>query len=128
MRFGEIAKAADQLGKLVTPVGGLRGRLRFGVLNGRDCRGRARLRPLAGIGAMKGGDVAAARHFNDQRIVASAPRIIARQRLAHASGLDAHDGIGLRIKIGAAAERFHGDGVRLEFVAVTRERHFDNEG
>ncbi|MGO9045543.1 MAG: hypothetical protein ACLPXW_03075 [Xanthobacteraceae bacterium] len=76
---------------------------------------------------MESRDVAAARHLDDQRIVAPDPGIIARERLPHAAGFDPHDRVGLGIKIRTAAKRFHGDGIGFEPVAVTGEGRFHNE-
>ena len=128
VRLCELAKPADRFRKLLAPAGDLRGLLLFRFQQRRKRRdGRARLWSFESVTAAESRDIAAARHFDDEGIVAPNSGIISRQRLTHAHSLDAHDRIGLRIKIGAATERFDGDGIGFELVAVTRKRHFDNE-
>ena len=129
MRLGEFPEAADRFGELPTPAGDVGGRFLFGSRRWRKWDGRAQFRPLARVtAAAEGGDITAARHLDDQGIVAADAGIVTRQRLTHAHGLDAHDGIRLRIKIGAATERFHRNRIGFELAAVTGQRRFDDEG
>jgi hypothetical protein len=128
VRLGEFAKLADRFRELLATAGDCRGLFLFGPQESRKRRRRARLRLFARVTTSECRNIAAARHFDDQRIVAPDSPIVSRQRLAHANGLDPYDRIGLRIKIDTATERFHCDGIGFELVAVARERHFDDEG
>jgi len=124
VRVRELAKPADRFRKLLPPAGDFSRPFLFGF---QKSRGRALLWPFASILAAESRDITAARHLDDQRIVAPDSRIVSRQRLAHADRLDPHDRIGLRVKIGAATERFDRNGVGFQLAAVARERRFDNE-
>ena len=128
VRLCELAKPPDRFGKLLAPSGDLGRVFLFGFQKRCKRRDRrARLWPFASVAATKGRDVAAARHFDDEWIVTSDSRIISRQRLAHAHSLNSYDRVGLRVKIGAATERFDRDGVGFELVAVAGKGHLDNE-
>ncbi len=125
--FDEIAKPFDRLRKLAAPFGDVRRLFGFGRRGGRK-RGRgARLLSFAGVARAESRNVAPARHFDYQRVVAPGSGIVAGQRLAQANRLDAHDRVDLRVEIGAAAKRFDRDGVGFEPLAVARQRHFDDE-
>lgn len=77
--------------------------------------------------ALEDGHVSAARHVDDERIVAARAGIVARQRLPQPPGFDPHDGIGLRIEISAAAKRFDGNRIGLDPRAFACERLLDDE-
>jgi len=131
VRFCQLAKAVDRFGKLPASCGEFRGCILFGFRIGLGVRrkrnGGTRLWFFASVAAPESRNVAAARHLDDERIVAADPGIVPRQRLAHADCLDPHDRIGLRIKIDAAAQCLDGDGISFELAAVAGQRHFDNE-
>src|SRR5438105_4452792 len=66
-------------------------------------------------------NVTAEREIDAHGIVFSAVLIIPIERAAQARCFDAHDRIGLRIEIVAAAERFHRDGVALDAVLLAAQ-------
>jgi hypothetical protein len=124
--LGQFATTTDRFGELPPPGVDLRGPFLRGPRRRRNGVGGARARPFArDAAAAEGGDIAAARHLDNQRVVATHARIITGQCLTHAHGFDADDGVGLRIKIGPATERFHGNRIGLELAAVTRQGCFD---
>jgi hypothetical protein len=122
------AERRQRVGDPSTVARGLRRESSFRAFFRLRRRGDCRLGLLRRIAAAERRDIRAALHVNQKRIVAAGLRIVARQRIARPSGLDAHDRVGLRIEIDAAAERPDGDRVGFEPVAVARQRHLDNKG
>ena len=129
VRLGELTETANRFREFLTLAGDVGGRFLLGSRPRRKWDGCAWSRALTRVAATaESGDIAAARHLDDEGVVATDAGIIPRQRLAHPHSLDAYDGVGLRIKIGAATERFHRNGIGFELAAVPGQRRFDNEG
>ena len=126
VRLDEFAKPLDRLRKLPSLPGDVRV-LGFGSRGGRKRSRGAWLLSFASVAPAESRNVASARHFNHQRVVAPGAGIVAGQGVAQANRLDAHDRIDLRVEISTAAECFNGDGVGFEFLAIAHQRHFDDE-
>jgi hypothetical protein len=126
VRFDEFAKPLDRLRKLPSLPGDVRV-LGFGSRGGRRCSRGARRLSFASVAPAESRNVAPARHFDHQRVVAPGAGIVAGQRLTQANRLDAHDRIDLRVEISTAAKGLDRNGVGFEFLAVAHQRHFDDE-
>lgn len=126
VRLDEFAKPLDRLRKLPSLPGDIR-ELGFGSRGGRKRSRGAWLLSFASVAPAESRNVAPARHFNHQRVVAPGAGIVAGQGMAQPNRLDAHDRIDLRVEISTAAECFNGDGVGFEFLAIAHQRHFDDE-
>lgn len=126
VRLDEFAKPLDRLRKLPSLPGDVRV-LGFGSRGGRKRSRGAWLLSFASVAPAESRNVAPARHFNHQRVVAPGAGIVAGQGMAQPNRLDAHDRIDLRVEISTAAECFNGDGVGFEFLAIAHQRHFDDE-
>jgi len=126
----QVRKPAERHQRVGDPPTVARGLCREFSISAFRLRRRGDCRPgsLRRIAAAERRDIGAALHVNQKRIVAAGLRIVARQRIAQPSGLHAHDRVGLRIEIGAAAERLDGDRIGLEPVAFARQRRLDDEG
>ncbi len=127
MGLGKFANAIDQCRELLAANGEIRRSFQFGTrCDQRRCRGRW-FAPVGDTAAAECRNIAAARHFDHERVVASGSAIVTRQSPAQADGLDPDDRIGLGVEVRAAAKRLDGDRVGLELVALARQGHFDDE-
>ena len=122
----ESVKPLDRLRKLPSLPGDVRV-LGFGSRGGRKRSRGAWLLSFAGVAPAESRNVAPARYFNHQRVVAPGAGIVAGQGMAQPNRLDPHDRIDLRVEISTAAECFNRNGVGFEFLAIARQCHLDDE-
>lgn len=87
-----------------------------------------RVATRGGIGAdVETGNIAAERQLDHDRVFAALAAIEAIERAAQPAGLNAHNGIDLRIEFRIASQRLDGNRVRLDVSAIAGQRPSDDE-